>query len=220
MLQELESQVLEVYRIFDEAVAKFAFRTGLSCPEGCGRCCSSEKVEATVLECIPLAFELFRSLQAELILKRLLKNEEEKRCVLYRPDFTEAGLWGCTQYRHRAVVCRLFGFAGNPDRQGIPRLAMCRVMKEKTGANEAVIPLDDPDYPMPLFNDAGLRITSLHPGLGTMRLPINKALREALLKVGMLLDLMAPQANAQTGDNEDPPDKPMFPCPTLGRRAA
>ncbi len=220
MLQELNSQVLEVYRILDEAVAGFVARTGLSCPEGCGHCCSSEKVEATVLECIPLAFELFRTMQAELILKRLQKNEDEKRCVLYRPDFTEAGLWGCTQYRHRVVVCRLFGFAGNPDRQGIPRLAMCRIMKEKTGTQEASILLDDQTSPMPLFVDAGLRITSLHPGSGTVRMPINAALREALLKVGMVLDLMAPEMLQEPSDHEDPPNKPMLPRPTLDRRAA
>jgi Fe-S-cluster containining protein len=220
MLQELEFQVLEVYRILDTAVAGFVARTGLSCPEGCGHCCSSEKVEATVLECIPLAFELFRTLQAELILKRLLKNEHERRCVLYRPDYTEAGLWGCTQYKHRAVVCRLFGFAGNPDREGNLRLAMCRVMKEKTVANEDAVILDDPNTPMPLFVDAGLRITTLHPGLGTTRMPINTALREALMKVGMVLELTTPLMPCNPGDHEDPPNKPVLPCSPLGRRAA
>jgi Fe-S-cluster containining protein len=220
MLQELEFQVLEVYRILDTAVAGFATRTGLSCPEGCGHCCSSEKVEATVLECIPLAFELFRSLQAELILKRLLKNEHDRHCVLYRADYTAAGQWGCTQYRHRAVVCRLFGFAGNRDREGIPQLAMCRVMKEKTETCGSTITIDHPHSPMPLFVDAGLRITTMHPGLGTMRMPINTALREALLKVGMMLDLIAPVTFSAQDDHEEPPNKPMFPSPPVGRRAA
>jgi len=220
MLQELERQVLEVYMVLDEAVAGFVARTGLSCPEGCGHCCASEKVEATVLECLPLAFELFRTLQAELILKRLLKNKDEKRCVLYRPDLTEAGLWGCTQYQHRVVVCRLFGFAGNPDRQGNPRLAMCRVMKEKTGVDETTLTLEDPLAPMPHFVDAGLRITSLNPGMGTIRMPINSALREALQKVGMLLDLMGTDTLYDSDTHEEPPNKPMFPCPGLGRRAA
>jgi Fe-S-cluster containining protein len=220
MLHGLEFQVLEVYRELDAAVAGFAARTGLSCPDGCGRCCSSEKVEATVLECIPLAFELFRTLQAELILKRLQRDGHDRRCVLYRADYTEAGLWGCTRYRHRAVVCRLFGFAGNPDRHGVPRLAMCRVMKERIGDSPTIVAIDDPNSPMPLFVDAGLRITILHPGLGTTRLPINTALREALLKVGMVLDLTASTGHGPPGDHEDPPNNPMFPCPALGRRAA
>lgn len=220
MLQELEFQILEVYRVLDTAVAGFAARTGLCCPEGCGHCCSSEKVEATVLECIPLAFELFRSLQAELILKRIEKGGDERRCVLYRPDYTEAGLWGCTQYRYRVVVCRLFGFAGNPDRDGMGRLAMCRVMKEHTGGWSATIKIDDAANPMPLFVDAGFRITTLHPALGTVRLPINMALREALLKVGIMLALTTPWVSGLPGDHEEPPNKPMFPCSTAGRRAA
>lgn len=218
MLRELESQVLEVYRSLDAAVAEFAGQTGLACPRGCGHCCLSEEVEATVLECIPLAFELFRGQQAELILKRLEKIGDDGRCILYRADFTEAGLWGCSHYRYRAVVCRLFGFAGNRDREGVPRLAMCRIMKEEKG--ESVVPGTDDGLLMPLFSEAGLRITALHPGLGALRLPINRALLEALQKVGMLLDLTASVPAIPTGDPEYPPDKPLFPLPPVRRRAA
>jgi uncharacterized protein len=191
MLQELELQVIEVYRLVDAAVAAFAKRTGLSCPQGCGHCCSSEKVEATVLECLPLAFLLFRSSQAERMLQLLEENGDDKHCVLYRPDLTQAGLWGCSQYAMRTVVCRLFGFAGNPGRDGVARLALCRVMKEAADSDQTDVAAYDPLAPMPLFVEAGLRITTMHPGLGTVRLPINVALRQTLLKVGMVLELQA-----------------------------
>lgn len=220
MLQELDFQVLEVYRGLDVAVADFAARTGLACPQGCGHCCRSEKVEATVLECIPLAFELFRTFQAELILKRLEKDCDERRCILYRSDFTEAGLWGCSQYRFRPVVCRLFGFAGNRDRGGIARLAMCRIMKEGAGPGACALVVDDGDISLPLFSDAGLRITALHPGLGVARMPVNTALREALQKVGMVLDLADPAPPVEQSDPDHPPDKPVFPIPRFKRRAA
>ncbi len=220
MLQQLEFEVLEVYRVLDMAVAGFASRTGLVCPDGCGHCCLSEEVEATVLECIPLAFELFRTLQAEFILKRLEKNGDARQCILYRHDYTEAGLWGCTQYKYRVVVCRLFGFSGNRDRQGNPRLAKCRVMKEKSSAASIEIDLDDPATPLPLFTDAGLRITSLYPGMGTERKPINMALREALLKVGLLIELSGSIASCKADDHEHPPTRPMFPHSPSNRRAA
>ena len=177
-------------QMLDATVAAFAERTGLRCPQGCGQCCVSEKVEATVLECLPLAFSLFRTSEAELVLQRLEQNGNDRQCVLYRPDLTRAGFWGCSQYATRTVICRLFGFAGNPDRDGIPRLALCRIMKE-AGAEQAAIVVGDPLAPMPLFVEAGLRITALHPGLGTQRLPINVALRQALMKVGMVLELQA-----------------------------
>ena len=200
MLRELEEEVLEIYRLLDTAVAAFAQRTGLSCPQGCGHCCLSEKVEATVLECLPLAFSLFRTAQAEDMLQRLEENEGDNRCVLYRPDRTRAGLWGCSQYATRTVVCRLFGFAGNPGRDGIARLAMCRVMKDAAGKGGGEIVTDDADAPMPLFVEAGLRFTTLHPGLGTARLPVNAALRQALMKVGMVLAL---QASAPLAGEDD-----------------
>ncbi len=220
MLRELEAQVLLVYAELDLAVKRFAEITGLACPPGCGRCCASEKVEATVLECIPLAFELFRLNQAELILKRLEKRGEKRQCLLYRPDWTREGRWGCTQYRHRTVVCRLFGFAGNRDRRGIKQLAMCRIMKPMTGAEAASVLPSEAASAMPLFADAGLRVTALHPALGTRRQPINQALQEALVKVGIFLDHSEPSPAGKRTAPVDPPDKPLFPLPPLDRRAA
>jgi Fe-S-cluster containining protein len=150
----------------------------------------SAQVEATVLECIPLAFLLFRTSQAEQVLDLLEQNGDAHRCILYRPDLTRAGLWGCAQYRCRPVVCRLFGFAGNRGRDGIARLAMCRIMKDMAGPERTGIVADDAaGSTMPLFVDAGLCITALHPSLGTVRMPINIALWEALMKVGMALNL-------------------------------
>lgn len=106
MLQTLTLQVLEVYVLLDAAVAAFAGRSGLRCPQGCGHCCLTESVEAAEFD----PFELVT---------------------------------------------------------------------------------DDPSAPMPLFAEAGMRITALHPGLGTGRLPINAALHQALQKVGMILDLQS-----------------------------
>ena len=220
MLEELAFKVVELYRDLDAAVAGFVSRSGLACPPGCSHCCLSEKVEATVLECLPLAFELFRTFQAELILKRLERCDNENRCILYRSDYAETGLLGCTQYPYRAVVCRLFGFAGNRDRDGISRLALCRVMKETAAPNLIPMAFAARDIPMPLFADAGLRITTLHPGLGTERLPINSALRQALLKVGIMLQMKPVETFSGQNDPEDPPHDPMFPYPNQRRRAA
>jgi Fe-S-cluster containining protein len=218
MLLELEGKVLEIYERLDREVATFALRTGLSCPEGCGLCCFSEKVEATVLECLPLAFTLFRTCQAELLLKRLERQGDERQCILFRPDLADSGQWGCTRYRDRALVCRLFGFAGNRDRNGKPQLAMCRVMKN--GRDTFSPDLGDRSAPMVLFSDAGLRITALHPPLGTRRLPINSAIMEALYKVGMYLDLNVPRPEDKAADPDVPPDRPLFPSGFPRRRAA
>jgi uncharacterized protein len=189
MLKHLADEVSEIYRQLDAAVTAFAKSAGLSCPQGCGHCCLSESVEATVLECLPLAFYLFASVQADAALQQLDEFGDNLRCILHRPDLARGGLWGCSQYATRVMVCRIFGFAGNRDRDGVPRLAMCRIMKDSVGPENPLRVIDDLHVPMPLFAEAGLRITTLHPGLGTVRLPINTALRQALMKVGMALDL-------------------------------
>lgn len=219
MLNELEQQVMAIYLLLDEEIAAFAEKTKLCCPHGCGECCNSEKVEATILECIPLAFELFRTCQAELLLKRLERNGDEKQCILFRPDFIEKGEWGCTQYQHRALICRLFGFAGNRDRSGNPILAMCRIMKP--GRETASYALSDEKAPMPLFTVGGMRITSLHPSLGSQRLPINQALMQALYKVGIYLDMAEGRKGLASSSKPDlPPDTPIFPVGRSRKRAA
>lgn len=220
MLHTLSVQVHQLFSEIDSAVTTFASASGLRCPQGCGTCCCSEKVEVTVLEMLPLAFELFRTSQAELLMKRLERNPEEKQCLLYRPDYIRAGLWGCSQYSHRGVICRLFGFAGNRDRTGEPQLAKCRVMKMDCH-NQGVPELNDTALSlMPLMGEAGMRITALHPGFGTSRLPINHALYQALVKVGMVLDYARPGTMATTSDTELPPHEPLLPTSPVKKKAA
>lgn len=217
MLQELETRVRELYALADQAVTRFRSLSGLCCPSECTVCCNSEKVEATTLELLPLAFHLCRTGQAELLIKRIEHEPDQQRCILFRPDLVQPGGGGCSNYPHRALVCRLFGFAGTSDREGRPRLAHCRVMPPL-----ALIPAKETQAKqtkavMPLFNDFGLAITVLHPGFGTTRKPINHAILEALLKVGLFLELSGPGTNPASCDL--PPEKPLGPS-LLPRRAA
>jgi uncharacterized protein len=202
MLRELAKTVAAVYADCDAAVAHFQAASGLSCPQGCGSCCLFARVEATALEFIPLAFQLFGRNQAEQFLDRLAVAPEEPRCLLFRPDSIERGGWGCSHYANRPLVCRLFGFAGNRDRNGVARLALCRTMKELEKPVGDSAKLIDISAPMPLFAEAGMRLTALHPGYGTLRLPINKALAQALMIVGMFLELSEEQGWMQPVMND------------------
>lgn len=220
MLNQLAAEVLLICAELDAQVAAFIAASGLHCPQGCGECCCSDKVEATVLEMLPLAFALFADGQAELLIKRLEKVNGRGECLLHRPDLAGPGAWPCTCYSHRGVVCRLFGFAGNLDRGGTPRLALCRVLRQADLSGENPLPLEEEVLAlMPLFSEAGMRITALHPGLGTIRLPINSALLEALQKVGIALELGA--GRQWDGDEQPiaPPDEPPFAAPPLPKAA-
>ncbi|SHO44475.1 YkgJ family cysteine cluster protein [Desulfopila aestuarii] len=217
MLQELEFQVLELYHEVDRAVTAYQAATGLNCPGGCVECCFSEKVEATVLEMVPLAFHLFRTCQAELILKRIEKEHRSHQCILFRPDLSSPESGGCSQYPFRALICRMFGFAGNIDRNGRPQLARCRNMplQDESGKTQE----DIESEAMPLFHAYGIAITAIHPSLGTQRMPINEALHQALAKVGLILDLeIVPVATTEEIDL--PPDSPATTPSQPKRKAA
>lgn len=57
------------------------------------------------------------------------RADHSGQCVFYRPDPLISGHGGCHLYLWCPVLCRLFGFAALPDKQGVPRLAICRQHK-------------------------------------------------------------------------------------------
>ncbi|MDD2463042.1 MAG: YkgJ family cysteine cluster protein [Desulfobulbus sp.] len=184
-LHQLRIRVMALLQELDARTAQFRTVSGLQCPTGCGACCLSDKVEATVLELLPLAISLMGSEAGDRLIERLSQPGLAAHCVLYDP----AGLDGhCSAYAHRGVVCRLFAFAGNLDRDRVPQLAACKVMRlvspEMVSRAEALIALE-PSL-LPIFSEAGIRLSAMDPGLGTRRLPINEALREAMAKVEVM----------------------------------
>ena len=185
--------VMAIYREIDQAVATFQKESGLACPQFCGRCCDSQKVEATPIECLPLALALSEAGQGEATLTVIeAMPPGEKRCLFYDPRHQERPSWGCGRYDTRPLICRMFGFAGNADRLGRPRLACCRVMKEAFALGEG----DEyrlASAQMPGFHQAAVRLAALGPQFGVTMLPINLAVREALLKVETLRYLVTMQ---------------------------
>ncbi len=167
---------------------------------------------------LPLTFHLFRTGQVELLMKRLEKYPGVRQYILHRAGACRRRMWGWSQYRHRGLVCRLFGFAGNRDRTGKPQMAQCRVMKS---VEAPVVAEDLPVGMMPLFSEEGMRITSLNPTLGTLRLPINRAMLYSLYKTGIYLDMKdAEQPDDSTDGPTSPPSKPFFHSSAASRRAA
>ena len=184
-LHQLRIRVMALLQELDAQTAQFRTVSGLQCPTGCGACCLSHKVEATVLELLPLAISFMGSEAGERLFQRLSEPGLPGHCVLYDPK----GLEGhCSAYAHRGVVCRLFGFAGNLDRNRVPQLAACKVMRtvspDMVARGEALIGLE-PSL-LPIFSEAGIRLCAMEPTLGSRRLPINEALREAMGKVEVM----------------------------------
>jgi Fe-S-cluster containining protein len=196
------AQVMAVYAQIDQATTAFQIATGIHCPSGCGQCCESPNVEATPLEMLPLALELFRTGDVDLWLEQVAATNEAGPCVFYKPDPLIPGNGRCQKYPWRPSVCRLFGFAAVSRKNGIPELAACirhkQLMPELVDAARAMLleqsrstdSQSQPSLtPVPGFAEYSQLVTNLDPTWGTERMPINRALKIALERVGVVMTL-------------------------------
>jgi Fe-S-cluster containining protein len=174
-VRSLAKQIEELLAAADEAARGYGDQVGLRCPEGCGACCQTPEIAATVLEMLPMAVALLGD--GEAMLERIRERVE---CPVFE-DFG-GGKGRCGQYAKRPLVCRLFGYAGVADKHGLVQLAMCRVHRE------AGVEVDSGVRP-PAFSEFGRRLAALAPEYGTRLMPIGKALEVALEKVMLLARL-------------------------------
>lgn len=203
----LPSQVMQVFRQVEREIAGLKLATGLRCVPGCGSCCESRQVEATVVEALPLAKEIYRRGEEEKILLAL--DEKDLRadplCVLYRPNRYRPGDGRCAYYEFRFLVCRLFGFAARKGKSGRLEFSTCKIIKQKypetvsaldrsIGGRLALSHAEGPalsnvegpalrqleGLEIPVYQETFMRIAALEPGTGFHRYPVNQAIRKAL----------------------------------------
>ena len=203
----LPSQVMQVFREVGRGIAGLKLATGLRCVPGCGSCCESRHVEATVVEALPLAREIYRRGEEEKIL--LAIDEKDLRgdpvCVLYRSDPNRPGHGRCAYYEFRFLVCRLFGFAARRGKSGRLEFSPCKIIKQEYPEavsaidrfiGERLLPgrvegfaLSHVEGPalskvegldIPVYQETFMRIAALEPATGYLRYPVNLAIRKAL----------------------------------------
>lgn len=183
-------RLLELYEEIDRQTAALKATTELRCPPGCGTCCSSPEVEVTELEMLPVARELFRRREALSWLERLGAADDEGPCACYQPERSAREEGCCGIYILRPAVCRLFGYGAVKNKDGIAQLTVCTVMKKGIPhvAQDAACAVER-GLAAPTFTDFARQVAGLEPSLGGRLLPINRALRFALEREGLALQL-------------------------------
>ncbi|HDM08989.1 MAG TPA: YkgJ family cysteine cluster protein [Desulfobacteraceae bacterium] len=175
--------VLNQYRKFDQIIKRFRKATGLSCPLGCSYCCHKWPVEATVLEVLPLAREIYRrGMEQEIMgLIEQRRAENNDTCVFLLPQEHARANGACSFYNWRPLMCRLFGFATRRNKRGDPELCSCKIIKKTDPASikRAHMALRQ-GLTLPIYQDAFFTVASLDPARGYRRFPINLAIKEAL----------------------------------------
>jgi len=178
----LENKIRTVEKILlelDEDIKHFQSRSSLGCKFGCGKCCFKPDIEATPLEFLPFAFHLYQTRKGEEWLERLDKMNDEKICAILNP--TQAGAGLCSEYAHRGLICRLFGFSARTNKYDKKELVTCSIIKteqvEKFQETEIQI---NSGGKVPVMSDYYMKLYDVDPILANEFVPINQAIKRAI----------------------------------------
>ncbi|AWL13367.1 hypothetical protein HMF8227_02919 [Saliniradius amylolyticus] len=181
-LRALAQRIETVYQQLNLRFSDYQQQQGLSCISGCGRCCTNPDVEASPLEMLPLALNLFDQGQAEVTLDKL-RAASGFHCLHYQRLSLDGARDQCGIYAHRPGICRMFGAAGVRGKDGQARLSVCQPIKtaRADAYHQTLSALEV--TPPPMIADGRQQLVNLDPLWGRQTLPINQALSWALEKV-------------------------------------
>lgn len=179
--EEKVNEVQAVFQKLDEEIAAFQSSTGIHCKFGCGKCCFKPDIEATPLEFLPFALHLYKTGRAEQWYDRLASSEE-KLCFILNPTQSGAGL--CTEYKHRGLICRLFGYSARTTKYDKKELVTCQVIKtEEQAEYEKANELIEKGGDVPVMSNFYMQLHAIDRDLTTEFYPINVAIRKAIENV-------------------------------------
>jgi len=177
-IERLVAQVEELFQQLDSSIQEFQQSTTLHCKFGCGKCCFKPDIEATTLEFLPFALHLYKQGFAVEWLQRL-ETSDSSICLILNPTSQSAGL--CSEYKHRGLICRLFGYSARTNKHGEKELVTCQVIKaeqspafheaeKKIAGGEAV----------PVMSQYYFQLMAIDQDLTRDFYPINMAIRKAI----------------------------------------
>lgn len=179
----LTSEISRIYRAIDRKITRLQHAATIACPEGCGACCQTLHIEATVLESLPLAEAVFEYEAEDHVLQLLEEklSRNDPTCALFIPGMENPGSGRCSFYAFRPLLCRLFGFASRKNRHGDLEFSTCRRIRETfpESVQRAQIGVSS-GLRVPVFQDSFMRIAAMNPAIGFHQRPINLAIKEAI----------------------------------------
>ena len=177
----MEEKIREVESVFnklDQEIASFQSWSGLHCKFGCGKCCFKPDIEATILEFLPFAYYLHQENKAFDWLEKL-KTDDSEICQILNPTQSGAGL--CSEYTHRGLICRLFGYSARTNKYAERELVTCQIIKTEQSENykQSVSGIAEGKQ-VPMMNQYYMQLHAIDIDLTRDFYPINTAIRKAL----------------------------------------
>ena len=178
-MEEKVHAVEQVFEQLDNEIEQFQDWSTLHCKFGCGKCCFKPDIEATVLEFVPFAYHLHKNALAVEWYERLQKDVSDV-CMILNPAQPGTGL--CSEYPHRGLICRLFGFSARTNKHGRKELVTCEIIKteqpEMYEKARQKVEIDTGSVPM--MHAYYLKLHAIDPDLARDFYPINIAIRKAI----------------------------------------
>jgi Fe-S-cluster containining protein len=178
-LAEKVRAVEEVFEKLDREIASFQSWSGLHCAWGCGKCCYKADIEATILEFLPFAHYLYQQDLAYSWFEKLQDNDSSL-CLILNP--TQAGAGLCSEYKHRGLICRLFGYSARTNKYGKRELVTCQIIKTEQAVNyqQAAQKIEDTEGELPVMSHYYMQLHAIDFELARDFFPINEAMKRAI----------------------------------------
>lgn len=178
-LEEKVRAVEEVFEKLDREIASFQSWSGLHCAWGCGKCCYKADIEATVLEFLPFAHYLYQQDLAYTWFEKL-QADDSSLCLILNP--TQAGAGLCSEYKHRGLICRLFGYSARTNKYGKRELVTCQIIKTEQAGNyqQAAAKIEEDEGELPVMSHYYMQLHAIDFELARDFFPINQAMKRAI----------------------------------------
>lgn len=168
----------EVFKKLDGEIAAFQKDSTLHCKSGCGKCCFKSDIEATTLEFLPFAHYLYKEGKAEAWYEKL-NASDSSICHILNPTQSGAGL--CSEYQHRGLICRLFGYSARTNKYGKKELVTCQIIKTEQGeAYQDTVSKIEEGAEVPIMNQFYMQLHGIDFELTRDFYPINTAIQHAI----------------------------------------
>ncbi|QOI97706.1 MAG: YkgJ family cysteine cluster protein [Flammeovirgaceae bacterium] len=179
-LEEKVAKVEQVFVKLDAEITAFQQASGLNCPSGCGKCCFKADIEATVIEFLPFAMQVYKNGIAMEWHERLSRTDTPV-CAILNP--LQAGQGLCSEYKHRGLICRLFGYSARKNKYGTAELVTCEIIKDQAGYQAIKAGIESGEIRIPLMHDYYMQLYAIDMDLSREFYPINRALQKAIEEV-------------------------------------
>ena len=177
-LSQKVQAVEDAFSVLSSEMSTFRDWSGLSCKTGCGKCCTKADIEATVLEFLPFAHHVFLKNEAAEWLEKL-KSHPSSICLLLDPANSGTGL--CSQYDHRGLICRLFGFSARLNKYSAKEFVTCQIIKtEQQERYAATVDNIREGGMVPMISHHYMRLHGIDADLARDFYPINEAIKRAI----------------------------------------